>query len=53
MVSDRNAIIGGCAAGFVVDIALFPIDTIKTRMQSRQGLRSLGLSDLHKLKGVG
>ncbi|KAL5254617.1 hypothetical protein ACHWQZ_G014156 [Mnemiopsis leidyi] len=53
MVSDRNAIIGGCAAGFVVDIALFPIDTIKTRMQSMQGLRLLGLSDLHKLKGVG
>ena len=53
MVSDRHALVGGSAAGFVVDIALFPIDTIKTRMQSKQGLRSLGLSDLHKLKGVG
>jgi len=53
MVSDRHALLGGSAAGFVVDIALFPIDTIKTRMQSKQGLRSLGLSDLHKLKGVG
>ena len=53
MVSDRHALLGGSAAGFVVDIALFPIDTITTRMQSKQGLRSLGLSDLHKLKGVG
>ena len=40
-------------AGFVVDMALFPIDTIKTRMQSKQGLRSLGVADLHKLRGIG
>ena len=53
MVSSRNALVGGSAAGLVVDIALFPIDTIKTRMQSKQGLKSLGMSDLHKLKGVG
>lgn len=53
MVSDRSAFLGGSISGFVVDIALFPIDTIKTRMQSKQGLRSLGMSDLHKLRGVG
>ena len=53
MVSKIDALIGGSAAGFFVDISLFPIDTIKTRMQSKQGLKILGISDLHKLRGVG
>ena len=53
MVSRTDALIAGSISGFVVDISLFPIDTIKTRMQSRQGLKILGISDLHKLRGVG
>lgn len=32
----------GAAAGLSVDLVLFPLDTIKTRMQSKQGLRASG-----------
>lgn len=32
----------GAAAGTSVDVALFPLDTIKTRLQSQQGFRAAG-----------
>ena len=32
---------GGCA-GFAVDLVLFPIDTVKTRLQSQQGFLKAG-----------
>lgn len=32
----------GGAAGLAVDIALFPLDTIKTRLQSKQGFKAAG-----------
>jgi solute carrier family 25 S-adenosylmethionine transporter 26 len=32
----------GATAGFAVDVALLPIDTIKTRLQSRQGFSAAG-----------
>ena len=39
----------GGLAGTFVDIALFPIDTIKTRLQSERGfLNSGGLRQLYK-----
>ena len=52
---DKNVqvLYAGSIAGFVVDVTLFPIDTIKTRMQLKKGLKSLGMHDLHKLRGVG
>eukprot|EP00116_Pleurobrachia_bachei_P000738 sb/3461000/ len=53
MVTQTQALVGGSMAGFIVDVTLFPIDTIKTRMQSKEGLRALGMKDLHKLRGVG
>lgn len=35
-------------AGFVVDVVLFPIDTIKTRLQSENGLwRSGGFRGIY------
>lgn len=36
------ALIAGGLAGTSVDVALFPIDTIKTRLQSPQGFRKAG-----------
>ena len=36
-----NLVAGGCA-GTAVDVALFPIDTIKTRMQAPQGFIKAG-----------
>lgn len=39
----------GGAAGFCVDVALFPIDTIKTRLQSERGFwRSGGFSGVYR-----
>ena len=35
-------IIAGGLAGFVVDVSLFPIDTIKTRFQSKAGFWDAG-----------
>lgn len=32
----------GACAGFAVDVSLFPLDTIKTRLQSKQGLWKAG-----------
>jgi solute carrier family 25 S-adenosylmethionine transporter 26 len=34
--------LGGGIAGLVVDVSLFPLDTIKTRMQSAHGFRKSG-----------
>ena len=33
---------GGWCTGLVTDVALFPLDTIKTRLQSAQGFRAAG-----------
>eukprot|EP00954_Amorphochlora_amoebiformis_P010582 826838-Amorphochlora_amoeboformis.AAC.1 len=37
-----NALLSGASAGVVVDVALFPIDTLKTRLQSPQGFFKAG-----------
>ena len=37
-----RALCAGGAAGFAVDISLFPIDTVKTRLQAPGGFRSAG-----------
>ena len=36
------ALLAGAAAGFSVDVSLFPVDTIKTRLQSANGLMASG-----------
>ena len=36
------ALLSGGAAGTTVDIVLFPLDTLKTRMQSSQGFMKAG-----------
>ena len=41
-VSFLNSLVAGGLAGTTVDVALFPIDTIKTRLQSPQGFRAAG-----------
>ncbi|XP_075146637.1 S-adenosylmethionine mitochondrial carrier protein homolog [Haematobia irritans] len=44
-----NALVAGGVAGMVVDIALFPIDTVKTRLQSERGFwRSGGFKGVYK-----
>ena len=35
-------LICGAGAGLAVDLGLYPLDTIKTRLQSQQGFRSAG-----------
>ncbi|SCU66528.1 mitochondrial carrier protein [Trypanosoma equiperdum] len=37
-----DSFVAGAAAGLVVDFTLYPIDTIKTRLQSRDGFRRAG-----------
>ncbi|KEG08195.1 mitochondrial carrier protein [Trypanosoma grayi] len=37
-----ESLVAGAAAGLVVDLTLYPIDTIKTRLQSRDGLYRAG-----------
>ncbi|KAG8347372.1 putative carrier protein [Trypanosoma vivax] len=37
-----DSFISGAAAGFVVDLVLYPIDTLKTRLQSKTGFRHAG-----------
>ena len=32
----------GASAGLAVDLSLYPLDTIKTRLQSAQGFRAAG-----------
>ncbi|XP_018310506.1 S-adenosylmethionine mitochondrial carrier protein homolog [Mycetomoellerius zeteki] len=47
-----TSLIAGGAAGTFVDIALFPLDTLKTRLQSKQGfLKTGGFTSLYK--GIG
>jgi solute carrier family 25 S-adenosylmethionine transporter 26 len=36
------ALIAGAFAGLLVDLSLFPLDTIKTRLQSSQGFKAAG-----------
>ena len=40
--SFSTALVAGGLAGTSVDVALFPIDTLKTRMQSPQGFLQAG-----------
>jgi solute carrier family 25 (mitochondrial S-adenosylmethionine transporter), member 26 len=42
VVSFGTACVAGGLAGLAVDVALFPLDTIKTRLQSPAGLRASG-----------
>ncbi|XP_022903468.2 S-adenosylmethionine mitochondrial carrier protein homolog [Onthophagus taurus] len=56
IMSEKNlyisSLFGGAAAGLSVDMILFPLDTIKTRLQSAQGFRnSGGFSGIYK--GIG
>lgn len=47
-----NSLIAGGFAGLSVDLALYPLDTIKTRLQSKNGfLKSGGFSKVYS--GVG
>lgn len=47
--SDLNILAAGAAAGLVVDTSLFPIDTIKSRLQSQAGFfKSGGFSNLYR-----
>jgi len=38
----KSALVAGAAAGLAVDISLFPLDTIKTRLQSEKGFIKSG-----------
>mmetsp|Transcript_7596 Transcript_7596/g.12286 ORF Transcript_7596/g.12286 Transcript_7596/m.12286 type:complete len:272 (-) Transcript_7596:1707-2522(-) len=42
MFVDFSAMAAGAVAGFAVDVSLFPLDTLKTRMQSSQGFWKAG-----------
>ncbi|GJQ72145.1 hypothetical protein Trydic_g3239 [Trypoxylus dichotomus] len=47
-----SSLFGGGAAGLVVDVVLFPLDTIKTRLQAQQGfLKAGGFTKIYK--GIG
>jgi solute carrier family 25 S-adenosylmethionine transporter 26 len=39
---DTKAGISGAAAGLAVDVSLFPLDTLKTRLQASGGLSANG-----------
>ena len=44
-----DQLISGALAGFAVDLALYPLDTFKTRLQSQQGfMKSGGFSGMYK-----
>lgn len=44
-----STLISGAVAGAIVDVALFPIDTVKTRLQSENGFwRSGGFKGIYK-----
>uniref|UniRef100_A0A8C7MMG0 Mitochondrial S-adenosylmethionine carrier protein n=1 Tax=Oncorhynchus kisutch TaxID=8019 RepID=A0A8C7MMG0_ONCKI len=40
--ADRRTMLAGGCAGMCVDLTLFPLDTIKTRLQSQQGFTKAG-----------
>ncbi|KAJ2891925.1 uncharacterized protein MKZ38_010551 [Zalerion maritima] len=40
--SNRTALVAGAIAGTTVDLSLFPLDTLKTRLQAREGFLSSG-----------
>ena len=44
-----TSLLAGGVAGLVVDFLLFPIDTLKTRLQSRSGAQSLGWIKVRQL----
>jgi len=47
-----SSLFGGCAAGLSCDMLLFPLDTIKTRLQAPQGfLKAGGFKGIYK--GIG
>lgn len=37
-----RALLAGAAAGLSVDLSLYPLDTIKTRLQSKEGFKAAG-----------
>eukprot|EP01031_Cornospumella_fuschlensis_P020086 gene20086-24618_t len=37
-----QALVAGAAAGFATDVSLYPLDTLKTRLQSPQGFLKAG-----------
>jgi len=41
-ISLKSALVAGAAAGLAVDVSLFPLDTIKTRLQSEKGFLKSG-----------
>ena len=41
-LSFLTSLISGGLAGTAVDVSLFPLDTIKTRLQSKQGFLAAG-----------
>ncbi|CAD2216445.1 solute carrier family 25 (mitochondrial S-adenosylmethionine transporter), member 26 [Angomonas deanei] len=44
-----DSLIAGAAAGLLVDLSLFPIDTVKTRIQSKDGfIASGGFKNIYK-----
>lgn len=48
-----ESFLAGAASGLVVDLSLYPIDTIKTRIQSKEGFRaSGGFSRIYKGLGA-
>lgn len=49
MPSTKVSMLAGAAAGFTVDVALFPLDTLKTRLQSSEGfLKAGGFKGVYK-----
>jgi hypothetical protein len=51
-ILSKKYVQGGASAGLSVDMVLFPLDTIKTRLQSAQGfIKSGGFSGVYK--GIG
>ena len=58
-----ESFLAGAVAGFAVDVSLFPLDTVKTRIQSKEGFtkaggftniyRGLGITALGSVPGAG